>query len=111
MADYGLKIFDAAGNVTLDTTEAISRLVGRWDAEIGSNGNSGNIPEINGKNTVQFAIGIHQFWLGTPHHVYRSDNTICWIAKGWDNINEYPGSVEDGYFGSSLSKILCFVYN
>ena len=86
MPDYGLKIFDAAGNVKLDTTDKITRL--RYSVEV-SGGVSDSIvlSDISGKSTCEFGIALEAD--KTPHLVSRSGTTINWTAAG---STLYPSS-------------------
>jgi hypothetical protein len=86
VADYGLKIWDADGNVTLDTSSRIARL--RYST-VAAAGNSGSVvlSDISGKLTVEFGI-LNEDSAGIPHYVYRSGTTIYWThqtmsPEGW----------------------------
>ena len=74
MADYGLKIWDAGGNLTLDTTDKLTRLM--YSTTLGSvgAGNSGNQAQLDGLSTIQFGISDN-----APNpKVWRTSNTIYW---------------------------------
>ncbi|MCK5541719.1 MAG: hypothetical protein KAI40_03430 [Desulfobacterales bacterium] len=79
MSDFGLKIYDAAGNITLDGADCVTRL--RYSVEIAA-GVSGNVAlnDIDGKSTCEFGIALEQN--KTSHHVSRSGTTITWTAAG-----------------------------
>ena len=96
MSDYGLKCWDASGNLTLDLTNIISRL--RYSVEVAaSNSDSVVLSDISGKSTVQFAIALETSKL--PPFVTRSGTTISWTARS------------GGSFSSSAALILIFLYD
>lgn len=74
--NYGVKIWDADGNVILDPTGIIARL--RYSV-VAAAGVSGSIvlADISGKDTIEFGI-LNEDEGGIPHHVYRSGTTIYW---------------------------------
>lgn len=87
MADYGLKIFDASGNVKLDLSDKITRLRYSVEASAGVNGST-VLSDISGKSTCEFGIALELD--KTPHLVERSGTTISWTAKG--NTDFRPSS-------------------
>jgi len=97
MADYGLKIFDASGNVTLDTSDTITRL--RYSVEVAA-GVSGSIvlSDIDGKSTCEFGIALED--AKTPHVVTRSGTTISWAPR--QGTSTWP---------SSNTLVLVFLYD
>jgi len=78
MADYGLKLWDASGNLTLDLTDTITRL--RYSIEV-ADGVSDSIvlSDIDGKSTAQFGLPLEADKM--PHGVSRSGTTISWTAR------------------------------
>jgi hypothetical protein len=96
MSDYGLKIFDSAGNCTLDLTDTITRL--RYSNEVsGGSSSSTVLSDISGKSTVQFGLALEANKL--PHSVTRSGTTISWTARSTYNRP------------SSNTLILVFLYD
>jgi len=78
MSDYGLKVFDSGGNVTLDLTDNITRL--RYSNVVsGGASSSTTLSDIDGKSTCQFGIALENN--KTPHGVTRSGTTISWTAR------------------------------
>jgi len=81
MAGYGLKIFDADGNVTLDTTDAISRFRYSNEVAAGASGNT-TLSDISGLSSVEMSV---QLSIGrtnyAAHWVGRSGTTITWTAQ------------------------------
>uniref|UniRef100_A0A6M3KZR7 Tail protein n=1 Tax=viral metagenome TaxID=1070528 RepID=A0A6M3KZR7_9ZZZZ len=96
MATYGLKTYDSSGTVTLDTTDAISRLRYSIEATATVSGNI-TLSDISGKTTSEFAVCKEQN--KTPHLVSRSGTSITWTAE---SSNFYPS-------GDSL--VLIFLYD
>ncbi len=84
MADYGLKLWDADGNVTLDPANKICRLRYSVVATAGNDGNSGTLSDINGLSTIEFGVPLDQAGAGVLHYVYRSGNVIYWEAENID---------------------------
>lgn len=78
MADYGLRVWNASGDLMLDYTDTISRL--RYSAQLDAD-DSGNVTlsDISGLDTVQFAICKESGKLA--HYVYRSGTTIYWSPR------------------------------
>ena len=58
MADYGLRIWDAAGNIRLDLTDKITRLRYTTIAAANTSG-SVDLPDIAGLLSVEFAVLIN----------------------------------------------------
>jgi len=77
MADYGLKIWNASGTLTLDTTDTIARFL---TSRLVTAKSSGNFTDsgLTGKTSIQFAIAFGTF---TPHLVTRSGTTITYTAR------------------------------
>ena len=91
--DYGLKTWDADGNVLLDYTDRIGRLV--WHDEIAQNETSNTtVSEIDGLDTVQFSYDLSGADGGglssMSHKVTRSGTTVTWTSRGGP-------STEDSY--------------
>ena len=72
MSTYGLRIRDAAGNVTLDITNKITRF--RWST-ISAVSGSQDLPDISGLQTAEFAVPLAG---GVGHDISRSGTTISW---------------------------------
>ena len=102
MADYGLKIFDAAGAVVLDTSERITRFRYSNVVAAGASGNT-TLDDINGLSSVEFSIGAVADAVprGCNHGVARSTNTISWTPQ-----SGYP---EIGHI-SMQSVVFVFLY-
>lgn len=80
MVDYGLKCWDSGRNLTLDTTERISRVRYQTTATK-TESDSIVLADINGKLTMQFAVPIVTPTFGNPgigHVVRRDGTTIYW---------------------------------
>jgi len=97
MSDYGLKIFDSGGNVTLDLTDNITRL--RYENEVAA-GASGNttLSDISGLSSVEISVMLETSWQKMGHSVLRSGTTISWTEQS-----------PTGY-SSSKSQIFVFLY-
>lgn len=108
MADYGLKIFDSGGIVTLDTIHAMGRLVYRNDVAAGASGNSGDLSSlINGKSTLELAWGkrLTSQSNGCAHKVVRTGDTIYWTYQGFTSgTHTYYY-----YLPSEDSVVLCWI--
>lgn len=99
--DYGMKCWDASGNLRIDSTERITGLVYETTATADNDGNSGSLSEIAGRETLEIGIAKEAGGLTTeqaPHHVYRSANTIYWDAR------------ENSSYNSVDTCVLVFVY-
>ena len=78
MPDYGLKIFDAAGNIQLNLVDRITRLRYITVAAAGVSG-SVDLADIAGLLSVEFAILINPAsWKTACHSVSRSGTIISW---------------------------------
>ena len=78
MADYGLRIWDAAGNIQLDLTDIITRLRYITIAAAGTSG-SVDLPDIAGLSSVEFAVLINPTSTRVAcHSVSRSGTVISW---------------------------------
>jgi hypothetical protein len=78
MPDYGLRVFDSLGNITLNLTDKITRL--RYTVVAAAN-TSGSIDllDISGLQSVEFAILVNPAsWNVAPHSVSRALTTISW---------------------------------
>ena len=97
MADYGLRVFDAAGNITLDTTDKITRF--RYSNEVAA-GASGNIdlPDISGMLSVEISVGLEVEFYKCSHLVTRSGTVITWTEQS------------TAYYYSANSLIFVFLY-
>jgi len=80
MSDYGLKVWDASGNVTLDTTDSITRL--RYSNEVAADASSSvTLSDISGLDSVEISVGLEDDFAKTAHDVSRSGTTITWTAQ------------------------------
>ncbi len=95
MADYGLRVFNAAGAIVLDVTDKITRLRYSIEVAAGANG-SIDLTDISGKSTCEFGIAKEGF--KTPHLVTRSGTIISWTAKG------------NWFMPSSSTLVVVFLY-
>lgn len=97
MAGYGLKIFDASGNVTLDVSDRITRFRYSNEVAAGASGNT-TLSDISGLNSVEISVSLETNHNDVSHLVSRSGTTIIWTAQ-------------DGYFyNSANSLIFVFLY-
>jgi len=81
--EYGLRIKDAAGNVTLDAIDKINR-VAHTVEELAGNSDSVVLASISGLKTVEMAFPKNVTSFNeTPHKVTRSGTTISWSPYGW----------------------------
>jgi len=97
MADYGLKIFDSDGNVTLDVSDKITRF--RYSDEVAAGASSNTtLSDISGLSSVQFSIPTTKSVFDCPHSISRDVTTISWAAQ---NV---------GAFDSTNSLIFVFLY-
>jgi len=98
MSDYGLKVWDASGNVTLDTTDSITRL--RYSNEVAADASSSvTLSDISGLDSVEISISLEDDFAKTAHDVSRSGTTITWTAQS--------GTFND----SADSLIFVFLYS
>ncbi len=83
---YGLRVYDASGDITLDTTDRITRL--RWYKEVAA-GASGDttLSDIDGLETVEISTKISTDHCTAAHLVSRSGTTISWDAQSGTNYN------------------------
>jgi len=80
MADYGLKVFDSSGNVTLDTTDTITRF--RYSKEVAADASSSvTLSDISGLDSVEISVSTDSSFDSIGHDVSRSGTTITWTAK------------------------------
>ncbi len=65
MSDYGLKVWDASGNVTLDTTDSITRL--RYSNEVAADASSSvTLSDISGLDSVEISVGLEDDFAKLP---------------------------------------------
>ena len=97
MADYGLKIFDASGNVTLDVIDKITRF--RYSNEVAA-GVSSNITlsDISGLRSMEISVCLEIDLRKCSHKIERSGTTITWTAQS------------SAYHESSNSLLFLFLY-
>ena len=80
MSDYGLQIRDSSGNITLDTTDVITRF--RYSNEVAAGASSNTtLSDISGLNSVEISVGLETDWNKASHLVARSGTTISWTAQ------------------------------
>jgi len=81
MSDYGLKVWDASGNVTLDTTDSITRL--RYSNEVAADASSSvTLSDISGLDSVEIAVSVgSSIYASACHLIERSGTTITWTAQ------------------------------
>ena len=98
MSDYGLKILDASGEPTLNTTDTITRL--RHSKEVAA-GVSGNVAlsDIGGLDSVEISVCLEQAYGKCPHLASRSGTTLSWTAQS------------GAYYTSAASLIFLFLYS
>lgn len=92
MADYGLKCWDADRNVTLDTSEKISRVRFKTDVA-GTTAGNVYLPDIVGKSSIQFAIPLEPAGFLDPkyaHIVSRNASQISWRPMWASGFSKYP---------------------
>nr|MBC8360949.1 hypothetical protein [Candidatus Desulfatibia profunda] len=97
MADYGLKIFDASGNVTLDLTDTITRLRYSNEVAAGASDNT-TLSDIDGLLTVELSIQLETGYTKLGHQILRSGTTITWTALSGTG------------YSSAKSHIFVFLY-
>ena len=84
MADYGLRIWDAAGNIQLDLTDKITRL--RYSTIAAANvAGSINLPDIAGLESVESSVLLTTDLKYCSHSVSRSGTTISWSPTSGDH--------------------------
>jgi len=87
MADYGLRIWDAAGNIQLDLTDKITRLRYITIAAADISG-SADLSDIAGLSSVEFAVLINPAsWDVACHSVSRSGTVISWSPNSGTNYS------------------------
>jgi len=100
MADYGLKIFDSDGNVTLDVSDKITRL--RYSNSVAAGASSSTtLADISGLSSVEISVctEVDSFpYNKCSHKIERSGTTITWTAQSGT------------YYNSSGSLIFIFLY-
>lgn len=97
MADYGLKVFDASGNILLDLTDNITRL--RYSNEVASGvSSSTTLSDIAGLSSVEISIGLETDWGKVSHLFERSGTTVSWTA------------ISGNFFSSADSLVFVFLY-
>ncbi len=80
MADYGLKVFNAAGAIVLDVTDKITRL--RYSNEVAAGASSNiTLSDISGLLSVEISVGLVIEHNKCSHLVTRSGTVITWTAK------------------------------
>ena len=94
---YGVRVFDENGNVILNIDDRITRLCFSTIVSADESG-SVNLPDIEGKETVEFSIPLEDEYRKVSHTVTRDGTTISW----------QPANVDNWYNSSSL--IFVFVY-
>ena len=98
MSDYGLKVWDASGNVTLDTTDSITRL--RYSNEVAADASSSvTLSDISGLDSVEISVCLEQAYGKCPHLASRSGTTLSWTAQS------------GAYYTSAASLIFLFLYS
>lgn len=77
---HGLQVFDASGNVRLDVTDRITRLV--HSAEVSAtNSGTATVTGITTANAVAMAICVDaSAEYQCPHEVWITDDTVHWAA-------------------------------
>ena len=97
MSDYGLKVWDASGNVTLDTTDSITRF--RYSNEVAVDASSSvTLSDISGLDSVEISVSLETDAEKCAHDISRSGTTITWTAQS------------DLNFSSSSSLLFIFLY-
>ena len=86
MADYGLRVWDAAGNIQLDLTDRITRLRYSTTAAAGVAG-SIDLPDITGLESAEFSVLLTTDVPYCPHSVLRSGTTISWSPTSGDHYS------------------------
>lgn len=79
MSDYGLRVKDAVGNTILSITDKITRLMWK-SSHTSSADNSGELSQIDGILTGNFAVPVNADVSKTAHIVSRSGNVISWTT-------------------------------
>ncbi len=84
MADYGLRVYDSSGNLTLDVTDKITRLVFSEEDSAGDS-SSHTDANIDGLSTIEIAVGVDTTFYKFPHKTTRSGTTISWEPSMTDS--------------------------
>jgi len=80
MSDYGLKVWDASGNVTLDTTDSITRL--RYSNEVAADASSSvTLSDISGLDSVEISVGLEDDFAKLPRCIQKRDNNYMDSTK------------------------------
>ena len=97
MSDYGLKTWDASGNVLLDTTDTITRF--RYSNEVAADASSNvTLSDISGLSSVEISVCLEQDYDKCAHLVSRSGTTFSWTKQS--------GTL----FASANSLVFLFLY-
>ena len=95
--DYGMRVWDANGNLKLDVTDRVTRLRYENSVDEESNGNSGALADIDGYDSIQFSISQAKSGFGDHEHlVTRSGTTITWVHRSIYSLENMT--------------IMCFLY-
>jgi len=97
MSDYGLRVYDSSGNVILEITDRITRLM-YVSSQTASAGNSGALSQINNLLTGNFAVPVNASITKSAHIISRSSNTLTWTT--WSGL----------YVTPATCVIFCFAY-
>jgi len=101
MSDYGLKVWDASGNVTLDTTDTITRF--RYSKEVAAGASSSvTLADISGLDSVEISVPINiatNAWGQCAHLLTRNGTTLTWTAQSGT------------YYSSAASLAFLFLYS
>lgn len=81
MSDYGLKIFDGSGSVTLDVDDQITRL--RYSNEVAADANGNTtLSDTSGLSSVEISIAVDPSGFNRISHLFvRSGTTFTWTAQ------------------------------
>jgi len=87
---FGLKCYDAAGEVIFNTETAATRIV--WQKSVSAGASSSEVVPAIGTNTIAIVKYTKEAdsggiipSIGGTHKVTRSGTTITWTAKGTAN--------------------------
>jgi hypothetical protein len=101
MPDYGLRVRDASGNITLDVDEKINRIAYTHEASA-SESDSAVVSSIDELLTVQIGFAINISNLGQCcHSIARSGTTISWTPNA---------TASSGFYSNIDSLIMVFIY-
>jgi hypothetical protein len=104
VSDYGLRIRDAGGNITLTFTDRLTRLVSSWVVSSGDSG-SVEISAISSKTPIIVALAMlnsSYFGRSAPHSYTVSGTTVSYFPF------ESPGG--DIYYATE-TLFLVFLYD